>query len=91
VVEEVVKEQLPEMLSEVVKQNIAVNLVKHTKNELKGIHGASSKKIEELVVGFAENKLVEAKNNIEENVKNNLNNIIATEFKKMFEVHILPM
>lgn len=85
-----IKDQLPELLSETVKKNIAANIVKQTKSELSGIHNSNYERIEKTVVNFAETKLKESEKIHEENAQKEVNRIIFESFKKVFDKVVLP-
>lgn len=84
------REQLPELLSETVKQNVAASIVKQTKTEMAGIHNANFKRIEQTVMSFAETKIDESKKAIGGKVKDHLSKIVADEFKKIFIDTVMP-
>lgn len=84
------REQLPELLSETVKQNVAASIVKQTKTEMAGIHSSNFKRIEQTVMTFAETKIDESKRAVEDKVKDHLGKIVADEFKKIFMDTVMP-
>jgi len=85
-----IREQLPSLLSETVKQNVASTIVKQTKSEMSGIHNSNFERIEKTVMTFAENKLNESEKAIEAKAKDKINSVISDKFKEIFKSTVLP-
>lgn len=69
---------------------MATSIVKQTKEELEGIHSKNYKSIEETVMSFAEAKMDEYKETVEQKAKDQISKVVTEEFKKVLMSTVIP-
>lgn len=85
-----IKSEMPSLLSETIKEHIAVKIVKQTKQELSSINESNYKRIEKSAINYAENKIKESKSVIEEKIQTKIDKMVADEINNTFKTVVLP-
>ena len=89
-VTETISTEMPAVISETIKHNIAVNIVKQTKAELAGIHDSNYQRIEKSVLEYANTKISESKKVIQDKTKSKIDQMITNEVNRVFQSVVLP-